>query len=68
MDFKRATMLLLASALGSASAAAQYAKESEQLRSLGDRGRNKDQTLDFRQLRFAYADSTSPKADTNANK
>jgi hypothetical protein len=69
MNLKRTTILLLGSSLGFASAAAQNtAKDPNSYEALADRARNKDQTLNFRQLRFAYADSTSPKPDTNANK
>jgi len=43
-------------------------KNPNSYEALAERAKNKDQTLDFRQLRLAYADSKSPRPDTDPNK
>jgi hypothetical protein len=69
MNSKRALILLLVGALSTVSATGQSApKDPNSYEALAERARNKDQTLDFRQLRFAYADSIAAKPDTAANK
>jgi hypothetical protein len=70
MRWKRVLLLQIVSTIVVAvSAAGQSAsKDPKSYEALAERAKNKDQTLDFRQLRFAYADSTSPKPDTDTNK
>jgi hypothetical protein len=69
MKFFLAPLLLFSCAFSAGFMNAQDAsKGANSYEALVDRAKNKDQTLDFRQLRFAYADSTGPKADTDEDK
>ncbi|HTQ96132.1 MAG TPA: DUF4919 domain-containing protein [Candidatus Acidoferrum sp.] len=69
MKFLLALFLLFACSLSTGFINAQDAsKAANSYEALVERAKNKDQTLDFRQLRFAYADSTAPKTDTDEDK